>query len=113
VDDVADARLGEALLARTGEGVVEVRSDLPLCAGIGERVAGAALLDEQLLAVLLVGGSGLEAARSAPGGEQRSGPERGQEEGAAARRTPVEVEVHVVPSSSRYEKERPLAAGGV
>ena len=38
----------EALRARPGEGVVEVRADLPLRSRVGERVAGAALLLEQL-----------------------------------------------------------------
>src|SRR4029079_832879 len=56
VDDVADARLLESLLARAGEGVVEVGADLSLRARVGERGAGAALLLEKLLAV---GGVGL------------------------------------------------------
>src|SRR4029453_19004109 len=106
VDDAADGRLGETLLARPGERVVEVRADLPLGAGVRERVAGAALLDEQLLAPCLVGGARLQAARPAAGGEERCRREHGPEEGAAVRRTPVDIEVHVVPSSSRYEKER-------
>src|SRR6185369_10815616 len=51
VDDVADGRILEALAAGAGKGVVEVWADLPLRARVGERVAAAAFLLEELLAV--------------------------------------------------------------
>src|SRR5262249_3726394 len=105
-DDVPDRRLLETLLAGAGEGVVEVRPDRPLGACTGERVAGAALLGEELLAVCQVGLAALEAAGSAAGGgEGGSGP---QDQGAVVPRPPCESDLHGVPSSSQYENRFPL-----
>ena len=67
-DDLPDGRLVEAVDARLDEGKIEIGADLPGRAGVGERVAGAAALDEELLPALLVAGAlrvahGLTAAR--------------------------------------------------
>jgi hypothetical protein len=100
VDDVANARLLEPLRPRPGEGVVEVGSDLALRSGVGERVAGAALLDEELLAVSSVGAPARDATRAAAGREERYGEPRAECLRAAVLQ-PLGSEVHDVVSSSR------------
>ena len=81
LDHAADRGLAEAVLLGALERLVEVRPRRPLRAGAGERVAGAAVLDEHLLAgdEVGVGAAAVATAR----GEQRHGQESGQDETAA------------------------------
>src|SRR5258705_3228537 len=78
--DAADRRLAEAVLLRALERLVEVRAGGALGTRAIEHVAGAALLDEELLARDDVG----VVARAATAcGEERDGQQGGQNAGTA------------------------------
>src|SRR5579884_2964118 len=73
-DEVLDRALLIALLDIRREGVVEVRADRPARPGSGQRVAGAAVLGEELLAargVRPLSAGARDPARATAGGEQR------------------------------------------
>ena len=85
-DDVGDRALLEAFLARFREGIVEVRTDVPLRAGRRERVTAAALLDEELPAVGLIAVAD-DAARAAAREQEHGSDERQRAEHVRARFT--------------------------
>jgi hypothetical protein len=88
---VPDRALREALLPQRGEGVVEIRADLPLRAGVLERVARGALLEEETAS--LAGARVLDVARGAaahgPEPDGRDGRDGCERDGDAAAHDPV------------------------
>ena len=108
-DDGVDRRLAEPVRARLAERVVQVRADHALRTGVGQRVALAALLLEELLAAGRVAAAGLRQARGAATGRGQSR-DQCRDQGRACTCQPAQLHSRPRTPSSATRKRRRLPA---